>query len=434
MRTLSTLSWLCLLAACHGKTKANEPADSAPPPPTASNATTADASVQAAAARCKVAGTGPSLGLGADGVVVGDVVRTGDAVAVGLLRSAGSRTSASVAIVSQDLSSVALVDLGPAVGDSPPPRPYVQNGQLFAASYVRASLGGHPQSPGDGGEVSARTVGFHRIDGGKSSLVATQRQGLDESLAFDVAAASTGPALVTWDEDAPSGDHGVIKVATIDGAQLGEPSSASPDATDAEEPRVAPSTGGRFWVAWLAHRPRERSDGGEAGTELEGPAESRESRWIEMVVVGPTGKALGTPRRLSPPSGHVSAFSLVPRADDAVDVVYRDDEEQTEGAGGRILRVSVHGDASSAPVVLVPVGAGHGAPEAMSASWLVYSDTADHAKVLPLAESGRPSSLEPALDDGRVLAVTEPPQHPAALSVVYPREKDAPVRVVSCVP
>jgi hypothetical protein len=131
----------------------------------------------------------------------------------------------------------------------------------------------------------------------------------------------------------------------------------------------------------------------------------------------------------------VSAFSLVARTGDTVDLVYRDDEEPTEGAGGRVVRVGIRGEGLAPPVVLVPSGAGHGAPEAMSASWLVYSDTADHARLLSLdktasaEQAGRPSTLEPSLDDGRLLSASA-----TSLSVLYPREKDAPVRVVSCVP
>jgi hypothetical protein len=361
-----------------------------------------------------------------------------------------------------------MVDLGASIGDSPPPHPFVTNGQLFAASYVRGRA--------DAATAGSRTLGFFRIDGDKSTLGATLEQSVDDSAAVDVAGSAKG-ALVTWDEAGPGGpagkaappgdaarstgssaqSHGVIRVAVVDPAQTGDLRAGSrivsPDASDADEPKVAPREGG-YWVAWLAHREQSSVDA-SAPAELEGPGEARDSRWVEILPVDDAGKPAGAVRRLTPASGHISAFTLVPRptgapAQSTLDVFARDDEEASEGAGGRLLRIGVRVDAVESPTVLVADGAGRGAPEVMTGagpSLVFYADTTDHSRLLPLSEGGAilgPSSPEPALSEARPLWAASATRGGAAAKdkagvfAVFPGEHGpaglAPVRLLTCAP
>jgi hypothetical protein len=448
------------LVACHRPPPS--PVDTgAPAPPAPSPVATGPDASAGSPARCKVVSTGAALGVGADSVLVGDVVPTAAGFAAGLLRSVGASMSAAVAVVPEDLSTATMVDFGVAPGDTPPPHPFVTANQLFAATYVRGRE--------DGGRARSRTLGFFRIDGDKSSLVATLEQAVDESAAVDVAGGAKN-ALVAWDEDAPvatrngagspAGGHGVIKVAIIEPTRAGEPHVASPETSDADEPQVVSRAGG-YWVAWLAHRPQVHAEAGtstdaQALTDLEAPAEARESRWIESVALDDAGKAAGPVRRLTSASGHVSAFTLAARptpspSQDTLDVFARDDEEASEGVGGRLLRVTVHVDSADPPTVLVPDGAGRGPPELLGSgpSWLVYADSADHTRILPLGEAGSPlgaPSVEPALFEARALTGT-PGAAPTAkgkpaLFAVFPAEhasadspgRVAPIRALICAP
>jgi hypothetical protein len=464
MKTVLVLAGLvpmaCGLAFVACRSGSPSTADAgAPAAPPASVRTTADAGHVAPAARCTVASTGPSLGVGVDGVLVGDVVATPTGFAVGVLRSNGPNTSATVILLPPDMTTATVVDLGASVGDSPPAHPFITGGQVFAALYVRGRADAAPAA-------GSRTLGFFRIDGGKGTLGPTLEQSVDESAAVDVAGGAKG-ALVAWDEAGPAGDggrptgdaaraaggsHGLIKVAVLDPARPADtriaPHVVSPDTSDADEPKVAARDGG-YWVAWIAHRQQPNGDA-SAPAELEGPAESRDSRWIEIVAVDDAGKVVGPARRLTSGSGHVSAFTLVARPATApgqttLDVFARDDEEASEGAGGRILRIGVRIDGADPPAVLVAEGAGRGAPEVMTAAastLLFYADTTDHTRLLPLGESGTPlgpSSLEPALSEARPLAASHGasgPKDKPTLFAVFPGERGtsglAPVRTLTC--
>jgi hypothetical protein len=433
-----------LLAACHRATPApsdaGESTDGMARPTTPERgralAMAPEAGAAVAPARCKVLSTGPALGQGADSVLVGDVAKAATGFAIGLLRAAAARTSAVVAVFPEDLSSVTLIDLGPAVGDTPPPKPFAMGHQLFAATYVRQAS--------DGG--ARRTLGFFRIEGAASSLAGSLEQAVDESVAVDVAAGPTG-ALVAWDEDAPAGGHGVIKVAPFGTTRVGEARIASPDTSDADEPQVAARTGG-YWLAWIAHRAQAVVTGGKGDAsvaDLEGPAEGREFRWIEGVALDDEGKAIGAVRRLTSASGHASAFTMMNRAQegggaDALDVFVRDDEEPAEGAGGRILRITLPTEGPSSSSVLVPEGAGRGAPgvTAGTPGWLAYGDIAEHTRLLPLGQAGSTpelSSLEPALDEAALIGSGR--VNPA-LFAIFPGEHAsaglAPIRMLSCAP
>jgi len=409
------------------------------------DASASEAGATTLAARCKMARMGGvALGQGASEVVIGGAVTTPSGLAVGLLRSEGAHASSAIALVAEDLSAPVRVDLGPALGDASPPRAFVAGGQLFAAAYVRSAADA-------GGTTASRTLGLFRIDGARASATATARrvqsieQALDESAAFDVASTSPAAALVAWDEDAQSGNHGVIEVARVsledgpraEGADGGSSAAhvVSPDTSDADEPQLAARPGG-YWVAWIAHR-AQIVVGDAATAELEGPAEGREFRWIEVEPLDEAGKPVGPVRRVTSATGHISGFTPAPASPSApaaqLDIYVRDEEEAEEGAGGRLLRITVRSDGADPPVVLVAGGAGRGAPDIVG-PWLVYADTNEHARLLPLGEAGSSfATAETSLDDARPLGIL-----PASsqLLAAFPGEhlgaEPGPLRAFAC--
>ena len=319
---------------------------------------------------------------------------------------------ASVARVSPDAKTLSVIDVGVALGDAPPPRPFVHAGAAFVASFTRP-LGAAPN-----GNV-LRELRLHRLEASSlgPALGAVEQQA-DESFAFDLAwpeGGAPGSAVVAWDEDAkraPSAlvaDRGVVKVRALQ-APAQSAVVASPESSDAEEPRLVPRAGGGFLVAWLARRP-EVLDAGDPG---EGPGERRAFRWVEAAVLDGKGELRDKPRGLTSERGRVASFDLVRTGEagrEAVALVV-DEAAHAEGAGARLLRVAF-GAGSERPETteVLDGGVAHGAaellPGAEAARWLAWTDGAERAQLAPLDRRGAavgPASLETALAGARPLA------------------------------
>jgi hypothetical protein len=221
----------------------------------------------------------------------------------------------------------------------------------------------------------------------------------DDSLAFDLAeaAGATGAGLVVWDEAHPRNRSapgaraatpndvvGVIRAATLSGEP---PRDVSPPESDAEMARVVPAGAG-FIVVWVARRPDTAASAvsgaaaataanvqgpataAAAPTAIEAPGEARTFAWLEMATVDAHGAPVGPPRRLTPQTGHVSAYDVVPLPGEgkpAVLVVARDDGEAIDGSGGSLLRVKATEDAVEPPLELPADGLGRGAPSFVEA-------------------------------------------------------------------
>jgi hypothetical protein len=337
-----------------------------------------------------------------EGVAVGEAAATAGGFVVGLARRAGGQQVGSLALVRDDADAPALVDLGPAYGDDPLPRPFAREGDVLVARYARAVDSG-----------ARRELRIARIEGGAVKGELGVAQALDESLSYDVSLGEK-TALVAWDEDGPAG-RGVVLVASFDpalpsGAPPVKGAIVSPDASDAESPRLAPRPGG-YWLVWTARRAESIADAAPDAYELEGPAEARAFHWLEAAPLDAAGARVGDARKLTPTSGHVTQFELAPIGAD-LDVVFRDESEVGEGQGGRVLRVRVRADGVDAPAALVPRGVGRGAPDVLAAggaAWLSFVDADDRSLVVPLGKSRDPAGLpsdEPSLRAGRLLAVS----------------------------
>lgn len=416
------------------------------------DASAVDAEVDAAPvvlpARCVPSIGGATLSETPSDVEIGEAVATPTGFAVGVLRKVGGETVGSVAIVSADTKTVTFADLGAPHGDAPPPRAIAQGADVYAAFFARAA----PPPPGQKPKTT-RDLSLYKIADGKAvatSIIAEQR---DESLAYDVALGEKG-GVVAWDEDAIGNERGNIKIAIVsaDTKTASPPRIVSPDGSDAELPRVVARKSGGWWLVWAASRLEAPDAGLDPGQEIERPGEKRRFRWLELVALDAAG-APGPVKRLTPNNGHVSMFDLAPRANltgapggEVLDVVARDDEQAIDGAGGRIVRITISGDKVDPPVAIVSESVGRGAPDLLDpvgggAAWLAFSDTHDRVRLLPLDGTRTPiapPSAEDALDKARALLVVRATAGADGGGVstdvlaAFPQEPRGQVRFVTC--
>ena len=403
---------------CGGCSKA-DPAPS--PAPSASSAISAPGSAAVVAEslpRCRVDGARLAVP-GAD-VVVGEGVIAADGLLVGVVRREGTKRMASVVRASLDLASVSVIEVGPSLGDDPPPTPRMRGATALVTWFTRR--GG--ADAGGGAMGATRLLEIARVE--PSGLVAegSIAQQADESLAYDVAwpegaTASSAPGLVAWDEDAPPavaqalGDRGVVKVQLLGAGAKSR--IASPEKSDAEVPRLLARPGG-YWLAWLARRAEPTEDAGANGNP-EGPGERRAYRWVEIVALDGKGEPTSAVRRVSPEKGRVASFDLVRTSapgDARVVVLVQDEAAHAEGAGERIAAYTIDGDKVEA-ADLLDGGVGHALadllPQAGAIRWLAFTDPQERAHLLPLGPTLRiagPSTTEPALDGARGLGASKP--------------------------
>lgn len=391
-----------LLAACVACKKSDPPAqpDASAPVPGAPGV------VAEPLPRCRA--DGRDLPIPGEDVIAGDAVTLDGALVLGVVRRDGAKRVASVVRAPLDLASVKAIDLGPALGDDPPPVPYVRGADVIAALYARKK-----DSEGGGADKGTRELRLVRLDG---STVGSVAQQADESAAFDVAWPADGPPLVAWDEDAPipSGqflaDRGTVKVQLLGSSD--KPRAVSPYATDAEQPKLLARTGagGGYWLAWIARRGEAEADSGTYAPE--GPGERRDRRWVELAALDARGELSGPIRRVSPERGRVVSFELAVASGGAELVVLAQDEVAAgEGAGARIVRYVVSADRSD-PVELVDGGLGHAIATVTPPSaprWLSWTDGAERAHLVPLGPAlsvQAAATTERALDRARLVAAT----------------------------
>jgi hypothetical protein len=417
--------------ACHRSAPAQATGMTGPE----SDGTSADADARSSAtavgpARCRATEWTSLIVADAGGaeLELGDATAFGDGVAVAVVhRIAGDRVAA-VALVHPDAdASARVVDLGPTLGDEPPPRLAVAGGELLVAF--------HPVARSGGADEVTRPLALRSIaaDGSAASLFSIDEQ-RDDSLASDVTF-QDGHGLVVWDE-ATREPRGVIRAQPMVGRQrAGGAVELTPKDSDAEAPRVVP-LGKSFAVTWIARGPEPQGAPTDA-SDPEAPGEPRSRGWIEMIVVDEHGVATNPVRRLTPVTGHVSAYDV--RAGAATSshllVVARDDGEAVDGAGGTLLRVRVGPEGAEPPVAFPTDGLGRGAPMLVDgpAGWLAWVGPGEQLRMLSLDATGTPSgkpSAEEGLDDARpVLSLPS-----GRLLVEKPSDSARPLRTFACVP
>jgi hypothetical protein len=392
-----------------------------------------------AAPRCRAIG-GTAIESPED-LELGDAVPFGDGYAVSLVhRTAAGRVMA-IARVDRDVTSARVVDLGATIGDAPPPRLARHGDDLLVAGYAfsRAS---------DARELAVLVV---RATGETAPLAALPQQ-QDDSLAFDLAS-----GLVAWDESTKTTPpRGVIRVATLFDDHGHTPRDVSPPGSDAEMPRVV-ADGAGYFVSWMARRPEPGAAlDAEAPAAAEATGEARAYSWLEGVRVDAAGVPTGPSRRLTPASGHVSAYDVQALAGGGAPsllvVIARDDGEAVDGSGGTLLRVGIRDGVVEAPLGLPGDGLGRGAPSLVDGPlpWLAWIGPHEGLRLLPLDAEGAPvapPSAEPLLDEARPLRVLADVLADGApgtlrtkdggastdrLLVAFPGDSSAALRLVSC--
>jgi hypothetical protein len=389
---------------------------------------------------------------------IGDGIAYPGGYAVGLAhRTAAGRVAAIALLRREPMALTGIVDLGPTMGDAPPPRIGWRDGQLVAATYAPGIPLAQSTAPVRGDArpgVVIYTVVNSAVTG--SPLSVPQRR--DDSLALDVAFA--GPAgMLVWDE-ATSAARGVVKAVTFTKDQAAPGRDVSPPESDAELPRVVPQGTG-FAVLWIARRLEPAS--GLDGAAGEAVGEARALGWLEMVNVDAQGAPTGGVRRLTSPAGHVSAYDVEAReatggGASSILLVARDDGEAVDGSGGSLLRVRVVGDNVEPAVALATDGLGRGAPSFVSASGaeppstspsapalaLAWVAGGEQVRLVPLDAAGAPTAAasgEDELSDARALLFTRVRSStapatgataPLEVLVATPSDAAAQLRVFAC--
>lgn len=408
-----------------------------------------------AVARCHREGRGAALGSdpSAGPTIVGDGVAFDGSYAMGLTHGSGQGPVAAVAWVSADVGVARIADIGPTLGDAPPPRLARRAGGLVAAYFLR----------GPGVEAKdVRHLALVAIDPlplhGARQLAMSSQQA-DESLAFDVAF-SLYTGLVVWDEVAArvpaairspdAGGRGVIRGSAVDREwRVGAACDLSPPQSDAESPRVVSSPSG-FLVFWIAIAPdSERLAPADAdshagiGSLSEVTGEVRTNGWVEMLALDSRAVPIGPVRRLTSERGHVSSYDVLrleSDRDSTVVVVARDDGDLTDGTGGTLLIVRASDGGPEPPITISSGGLGRGAPALVGATppWVAWVGDREELRMLPLTLAGRPEgvpSQEEALGEARPLlgiASSTGDARPAdRFLAVIPAERDESIPTVA---
>jgi hypothetical protein len=374
------------------------------------------------AARCTTAGGGAAVASPED-LEVGDAVPFGDGYAVGMIHRTAAGRVAAVALVDRGAAGARVVDLGPTLGDASPPRLARRGTELLAAGYTL------PKKT-DARELALYVVGA----GGDAKALGAILQPRDDSLAFDLA---TG--LVAWDEETTgSAPRGVVRVAPLAADHAGAPRDASPPESDAEMPRLV-ADGAGYFLLWMARRQEPVSAlDASAAAVAEAVGEPRANAWLEVVRLDATGAPGGPARRLTPVTGHVSAYDVLALPGEghpAVLVVARDDGEAVDGSGGTLLRIRVREDGADPPLAFPGDGLGRGAPSFVEGPqpWLAWIGPHEEMRLLPLDAAGvpvAPPSAEPSLDEALPLAAL--PGADGAMLVALPGDASAAFRRATC--
>jgi len=374
-----------------------------------------------APSRCQATGGGAAVA-SPEELEVGDAVLFGDGYAVGMVHRTAAGRVAAVALLDKGVTSARVVDLGVTLGDATPPRLVRRGQELLVAGYTLPKKS-------DTRELGLQVIGA----GGDAKPLAAISQQRDDSLAFDL-----GGGLVAWDEETTvSPPRGVVRVAQVFADHAGAARDASSPDSDAEMPRVV-ADGAGYFVLWMARRPEPGSAiDASASAALEAIGEPRAYSWLEMVTLDAAGAPLGPTRRLTPPSGHVSAYDVQPLAGNGPTllVVARDDGEAVDGSGGALLRVRVREDGADPPLAFPGDGLGRGAPSLVEGQlpWLAWIGPHEEMRLLPLDAAGvpvAPPSAEALLNDALPLAAL--PGEGGRMLVAFPGDASAAFRLVAC--
>ncbi len=368
-----------------------------------------------------------------DELSIGDAISNRDGEAVGIVRRMASGRLSGVVLIPREGGAARVVDLGPTLGDAPPPRLASRASDIVAAAYAVPRLGAGPLAAAR----TARELTLYTIssEAAVAPLLSIEQE-RDDSLAFDLVW-SESHGIAVWDE-VTGAARGVIRGTVLSSDRpIGPSRDLSPAESDAESPRVITSDPG-FMVFWIA-RSADPSGSAIDASELETTGEARSRGWLEMIALDEHGVARGAVKRITSASGHVTGYDVQPLSTGAkatLLVVARDDGEVVDGSGGALLRVRVTGDVVEPPVAFATDGLGRGAPSFVggvggqppSLAWVSFGE---HLRLLPLDLEGAPTaapSAELAMDEARPLLWLSA----GRILVATPSDEAAGLRAFTC--
>ncbi|MEO7111571.1 MAG: hypothetical protein ABI183_14115 [Polyangiaceae bacterium] len=330
---------------------------------------------------------------------IGDAITTNDGFAIGLVRE---QNVLSVALVSDDLAKITFVDIGPSLGETAPPLPFLMDKSVYVAWIVQGEL----------------LLG--RIDNGKVAMIGSEvidpftfsRKDpvLSDIPVLDVAVSGDHGAAV-WDFADPARGHVrfiSFSKSGFDHLDGGLPYvEVAPISSDADSPRIAPRAGGGYWGIWVARKVEGPTD----ASTIEGPGESPTFRWLEAAPLDDHGTRTGAVVKLTPDSAHAGGYDVLTN-NDGTDVIVRDATE-TPDEGTSIFRAHLSEKTSPAEIFASEIGRAE--PDVVttqsggaSTSWVVLPDMNDATRIVPIAKfgSGIPvPSIEPLLRSARALTL-----------------------------
>jgi hypothetical protein len=338
---------------------------------------------------------GMALALGADFFATG-------------LRHESRGAVALVGRLGADGSVPRLVELGRVRGDVLPPRLASDGTDLWVVLQE--------------GTPSGRELRVSRLAGANLDVAPSWRPGpaqtSAESSAFDVAARA-GSALLVYDDWAAVDNHGQIFAAVVrseDSPEArieGHPVSAA--LVDAEAPRVTVRPGG-YWLAWLVNARSAGTgrvyDPGDEVKENARAGSAYGSRWLSIVALDTSGKAIGEVRRLTGRQERVVGYDLTAGPSGSAWLTWRQDAPTPGSSGGRIFTAEVRSDGSKDVLPVREDDVGAGEPTWLfagsdAAPWLTFPDARDRTVLLRAVAPGRlgtPLHPGPELEGAGALA------------------------------
>ncbi len=383
-----------------------------------------------------------------DAPTLGRAIAFDGGFAVGALVEQGGATNASI-VTLDDQDHGAIVTLGRSRGDLEPPVV-----APVGAAVLVASL-----EPNAGG-ISTR-VG--RVTGNKLEWITEIDRKKGDAIDADLAVSGERAAIVWDDLDSESSR---LFVETFAAASEGRPSEkvlVSPEKTDASSPRLIAKEGG-FYLLYVARgaeighadddypdearkadekrktAPKPSADAGANDDIDESRGERMFASWIEVLPLDTNGKPAGSAIKLTRPSGRVSGYDVA-SGKDGFDVVWRDEDAPSGGAGGsaQIVHVSASGPGNveslaepshpseSGEANPIPAGA-----PALFAGWITISEETGRTMIGRIGDDGRltePLAIEPTLGSGSLVAA-----HGEHLLVATPRGRSMSLALYGCAP
>jgi len=289
-------------------------------------------------------------------------------------------------------------------------------------------------------DAGGRTLRLGRVVGDKVTWGAEIPQGMDESMAVDLAV-SGDRAMLAWDDFDKDGDASRVVIAPFDARDVGgniEPRPVTRPDADAETPRLFSRPGG-YWLLYVV-RGRLSSVGAvpaEARDEPSDKDEVDEQRggermryaWIEALPLTEKGEAAGEPRRVTPADGHAIAFDALADEEGAIQLAWRDERSPLGGSGGTVLAVRIDLGGVTEPVVVLDEDVGDGVPSLLP-GWIAIMPLSGPMLLGRLTKQG---DVEGAISPEPLIGRAQPIAAKGELILLgRPMGKAVELEVVSC--